>query len=140
MFCRQCGSEVDENANFCANCGVKLEKEQAQPPVEEVVQEKSVDDVWETPASEETAQTVENQNESKDESVQTNDMALIGFVSSFVSPIMGIVFGSIGLSRALKRKGKGKGFAIAALAVGAANFLLGAMTGACYSCAQLMLL
>ncbi len=139
MFCRQCGKEVDENANFCANCGAKLEKEQVQPPVEETVQEKGVDDVWETPAGEETAQTAENQNEPKDESVQTNDMALIGFVSAFVSPIMGIVFGSIGLSRALKRKGKGKGFAIAALAVGAANFLLGVMTSACYSCAQLML-
>ena len=63
MFCRQCGKEVDENANFCANCGAKLEKEQVQPPVEETVetvQEKGLDDVWETPASEETAQAVEN--------------------------------------------------------------------------------
>lgn len=140
MFCRQCGKEVDENANFCANCGAKLEKEQAQPPVEEVVQEKSVDDVWETSVQDETAQAVENQSEQKDESVQTNDMAIIGFVSSFVSPLMGIVFGGIGLSRAMKRKGKGKGFAIAALAVGAANFLLGVMANACYSCAQFMLI
>ena len=140
MFCRQCGKEVDENANFCANCGAKLEKEQAQPPVEEVVQEKSVDDVWETSVQDETAQAVENQSEQKDESAQTNDMAIIGFVSSFVSPLMGIVFGGIGLSRAMKRKGKGKGFAIAALAVGVANFLLGVMANACYSCAQFMLI
>ena len=140
MFCRQCGKEVDENANFCANCGAKLEKEQAQPPVEEAVQEKGVDDVWETPVQEEIAQADATAEQPRDESVQTNDIALIGFVGAFVDPILGCVLGAIGLSRAMKRNGKGKGFSIAALAIGAAGFLLGVMSSACYSCAQLMMM
>lgn len=53
-----------------------------------------------------------------------NGMAIAGFVCSFLSPILGWVFGGIGLARSKKKKGKGKGFSIAALAIASANFLL----------------
>ena len=143
MFCKQCGKEMDENANFCANCGAKLEKE--QPPMQEAQTQNcvDVDDVWETPAQEEvaSADAVQTATPTQEEAnMQTNDIALIGFVGAFVDPILGCVFGAIGLSRAMKRKGKGKGFAIAALAIGAASFLLSVMSSACYTCSQLMLL
>ena len=138
MFCRECGKEVDENANFCVNCGAKLEKE--QPTVDEVQTENSVDDVWETPVEEEVAQADANAKQPCDESVQTNDIALIGFVGSFVSPVLGCVLGAIGLSRAMKRNNKGKGFSIAAIAIGAASLLINIMSSACYTCSQLMLL
>jgi hypothetical protein len=26
MFCTQCGNKIDDGVNFCANCGVKIEK------------------------------------------------------------------------------------------------------------------
>ena len=35
MNCKNCGAELDENAVFCGNCGVKLEIE--QPVAEETV-------------------------------------------------------------------------------------------------------
>ena len=54
-----------------------------------------------------------------------NGMAVAGFVCSFFVPILGWIFGGIGLSRAQKRNGKGKGFSIAAIAIASANFVLG---------------
>ena len=54
----------------------------------------------------------------------TNGMAIAGFVCSFLSPLLGWVFGGIGLSKSRKMNGKGKGFAIAALAISTVNFFL----------------
>ncbi len=59
-----------------------------------------------------------------EEKPQKNGMAVAGFVCSFFMPILGWVFGGIGLSRAKKRNGKGKGLSVAALAVASVNFLL----------------
>ena len=41
MNCKNCGAELDENAVFCGNCGVKLEIKQpvAEEPKEEVLTE-----------------------------------------------------------------------------------------------------
>ena len=30
MFCKNCGSPLDDNASFCGNCGAKVNKEKAQ--------------------------------------------------------------------------------------------------------------
>ena len=40
MVCPSCGHEVSEGANFCLNCGAKLEMEAAetQAPMEQVSQ------------------------------------------------------------------------------------------------------
>ncbi len=59
-----------------------------------------------------------------EEKPQKNGMAVAGFVCSFFTPILGWVFGGIGLSRAAKRGGKGKNFSIAAIAIASANFIL----------------
>ena len=53
-----------------------------------------------------------------------NGMAIAGFVCSFLIPILGWIFGGIGLSRAKKRQGKGKGFSIAALVIATVNFII----------------
>lgn len=55
---------------------------------------------------------------------ETNGMAIAGFVCSFLVPILGWVFGGIGLSRANKRGGNGKGFSIAAIAIASVMFFV----------------
>ena len=30
MFCKNCGSPLDDNASFCGNCGAKVNQEKAQ--------------------------------------------------------------------------------------------------------------
>ena len=53
-----------------------------------------------------------------------NGIAIAGFVCSFFIPLLGWIFGGIGLSRANKRNGKFKGFAIASIVIASVMFLL----------------
>lgn len=53
---------------------------------------------------------------------ESNDMAIAGFVDSFFMPVLGLVFGGIGLSRAKRRKGKGKGLSVAAIVISIVSF------------------
>lgn len=61
----------------------------------------------------------------QEEPQESNGMAIAGFVCSFFMPILGWIFGGIGLSRANRRNGKGKGFSIAAIAIASSLFFLG---------------
>ena len=53
-----------------------------------------------------------------------NGMAIAGFVCSFFVPLLGWIFGGIGLSRANKRNGKGKGFSVAAITIASIMFVI----------------
>ena len=55
---------------------------------------------------------------------EKNGMAIAGFVCSFFIPLLGWIFGGVGLSRANKRNGKGKGFSIAAIAISSVSFAI----------------
>ena len=57
-----------------------------------------------------------------------NGMAIAGFICSFFIPLLGWIFGGIGLSRAKQRNGKGKGFSIAAIAIASGMFVIGLAT------------
>ena len=56
---------------------------------------------------------------------EKNGMAIAGFVCSFFVPLLGWIFGGIGLNRSAKRNGKGKGLSVAAIVVASVNFVLG---------------
>lgn len=60
----------------------------------------------------------------KTEQPESNGMAIAGFICSFFVPLLGWIFGGIGLSRSAKRNGKGKGFSIAALAIATGMFVI----------------
>ncbi len=55
---------------------------------------------------------------------EKNGMAIAGFVCSFFIPLLGWIFGGVGLSRANKRDGKGKGFSVAALVISSIMFII----------------
>ena len=54
----------------------------------------------------------------------TNGMAIAGFVCSFFIPLLGWIFGGIGLSKSRKMNGKGKGFSIAAIVIATINSIV----------------
>ncbi len=54
---------------------------------------------------------------------EENGMAVAGFICSFFMPLLGWIYGGMGLSRAKKCKGKGKGLSIAALVIATVVFL-----------------
>ena len=54
-----------------------------------------------------------------------NGFAIAGFVLSFFFAVLGVVFSSIGLSKANKMDGKGKGLAVAGLVISLVSFVIG---------------
>ena len=94
MFCTNCGKELHNQAVFCPACGVP------------------------------TANMLKGGiNATQQEQPKGNGMAVAGFVCSFFIPILGWVFGGIGLARANKRNGKGKGLSVAAITIASVGFL-----------------
>ena len=55
---------------------------------------------------------------------KNNGMAIAGFVCSFFIPLLGYIFGGIGLKRAKENNGKGLGFSIAAIAIATVMFFI----------------
>lgn len=92
MYCTKCGSEINDEALICTNCGC--------------------------------ATSNYYNNNLKVPPKDKNGMAIAGFVCSFFIPLLGWIFGGIGLSMANKRNGKFKGFAIAALVIASISFLI----------------
>ena len=84
---------------FCSNCGKEIHDESIVCPNCGVATGKKI--------------PVEQSEEKK----KGNGMAVAGFVCSFFSPGLGVIFGAIGLYRAGKRNGKGKGLSIASLVI-----------------------
>ncbi len=54
---------------------------------------------------------------------ETNSMAIAGFVCSFFIPLLGWIFGALGLKKS-KETGKGRGFSIAAIAISTVSFIV----------------
>ena len=103
--CDKCGSEVDSNAKFCPNCGAKIESTEKAERVEVV--EATVKD--------------NSGNKVNNTEIGYNVMSIVGFVLSFI-PIskfwlVALVISIIALVQISKTKEKGKGLAIAGIAI-----------------------
>ena len=100
-YCKFCGKQVHPEAVVCVHCGCAIQ------PMKET------------------------QNTQVPETPKNNGMAIAGFVCSFFIPLLGWIFGGIGLAKSKKLGGKGKGFSIAAIAIASGiwfiNFLINFM-------------
>ena len=101
MYCLNCGKKVDEGENFCPNCGF------------DIVNSKE--------ANEEVGNDLLHYEEPDK---NTNGMAIAGFICSFFLPVLGLIFGGVGLSRSFKREGKGCGLSIAAIIISLIMFFV----------------
>ena len=55
---------------------------------------------------------------------QTNGFAIAGLACSFFSPLLGWIFGGIGLNRANRMNGSGRGMSIAAIVIASIMFVI----------------
>ena len=133
MYCVNCGKEITKDVAFCPYCGASVDAtpvREYDPYVEDVLAtEKPIQQEVAVAETETTAplrerQTVEVNPTPAQESVSeqptvkaANGFAIAGFVCSFFVPILGIIFGSIGMAKSKKMNGSGLGLAIAALAI-----------------------
>ena len=111
--CDKCGSEVDSNAKFCPNCGAKIEPTEKAERVEVV--EATVKD--------------NSGNKVNNTEIGYNVMSIVGFVLSFI-PIpkfwlVALVISIIALVQISKTKEKGKGLAIAGIAISSSIGIIG---------------
>lgn len=58
------------------------------------------------------------------EEPNSNGIAVAGFICSFFVPLLGWIFGGVGLARANKRNGKGKGLSIASIVIASIMFFV----------------
>ena len=103
--CDKCGSEVDSNVKFCPNCGAKIEPTEKAERVEVV--EATVKD--------------NSGNKVNNTEIGYNVMSIVGFVLSFILIpkfcLVALVISIIALVQISKTKEKGKGLAIAGIAI-----------------------
>lgn len=93
-YCSHCGSEVQDDAIYCPNCGALI------------------------------SQSNDNTNANTNVYVKKNNgFAIAGFVCSFFIPLLGWIFGGIGLSKS-KQTNKGKNLSIAAIIIASVVFVI----------------
>ena len=112
MYCQRCGAKLPEGKKFCADCGASVDRFNNQ---------NNANGRQET----NTCDLFNAYYDNPKNSSGANGMAIAGFVCSFFFPILGWIFGGIGLSRSFKSDGKGRGFSIAAIAISSALFVIG---------------
>ena len=103
MFCKKCGSEINDDAVICVKCGCSTKEEPPVPTAEQLAQKKKI-----------------------------NVLCLVGFVLSLVSllialygtvAIAGMVLSIIGLVQANRTGERLKGLGIAGIVVSAGSLI-----------------
>ena len=138
MFCKNCGQELNDNASICPYCGTEVKKNeqdgqpaqpqatqaQAQPqqPYGQTYQQpqQPYGQTYQQPYGQPYQQPYAPQSYEP----ESNGIAIAGFICAFFIPLLGWIFGGIGLARSKRRYGKGKGFSIAALVIATVMFII----------------
>ncbi len=95
-YCRHCGAQLADDDNYCYFCGKPIEEEKIEQPV---FQDHSYYE----------DKTLYNR--------ETNTAATLGFIFSFISPIVGLIISIIGLNKSRRLNGLGRGKAIAGIII-----------------------
>ena len=108
MVCQNCGTNIDENQNFCPNCGAaKADNSNTSEMTEQKIAE-TASQAW-------------------------SGKAITGFVLSLVGliiaalpcGIIGLVFSAIALTQTVNKNLKGKGLAISGLVISIIDIVFG---------------
>lgn len=95
-YCSKCGYEMLDDAVVCPKCGQRNAYHQHY---------------------ERNAYHQRN-------STSTNGFAIAGFLCSFFIPLLGWIFGAVGMAEANQMDDKGKGLAIAAIVISTIKFII----------------
>lgn len=95
MYCKNCGEIIDDNAAVCPKCGVVVDPGKLQP-----------------------------QTQSQNNAKRTNWIAVVGFILSFFTALIGMIVSIVGLKKAPEYDGNGKGLATAGIIIGAVTMVL----------------
>lgn len=104
MFCKNCGHQMDDNAKFCPTCGTHvLDDAQAQVDVEVVPASNANGSAYLQPS---------------------NTLAIVGFVFSFLMPLIGLICSIIAYKNASNYEVQYKGLALAGIIISICEMFL----------------
>lgn len=138
MFCPSCKKEIEDNSKFCPHCGTMQTPTSIEPtPAIEIDYSKVKvcrscnriipTNAWICPNCGHMADLTQTPNP-EELPKEKNGIAVAGFICSFFIPLLGLIFGCVGLSRSKKRNDKGKGLSIAAIIISIFLFISGLST------------
>ena len=105
-YCSKCGAQLADDDDYCYFCGTKF------------------DEVKKEEQKEQPTFRDQSYYEDKYYGQRPNTIALVGFVFSFISPIVGLILSIIGLNKARQMNGLGKGYAIAGIIISIVSMIL----------------
>lgn len=127
MFCKHCGNELKEKANFCSFCGTKIENE----PIEE----KQIIEDCQTTETEGTKELKEPKKEKTKKEFDKEELisVLFGVISLIIAPcinifsipmsISGVIFGSFSKSKFKKKFSVGKIISYVSMVIAVISFI-----------------
>ena len=134
MNCKFCYNEISSTDRFCSKCGANLQTMQRNTtPVTEdriiIPQEKICKSCGNTipqgvvvcPACKQWANVAPLRAKSVP---TTNYISIAALICAFLSPILGLIFGCVGLSRSRDRLDTGRGLSISAIIVSIIMFFV----------------
>ncbi|MDE7463723.1 MAG: zinc ribbon domain-containing protein [Clostridiales bacterium] len=100
MFCKNCGTQMNDNAAFCPNCGAAANGQPAQP-----------------------AQPAQPQTQNNPVAQEGNTIAIVGFIFSFLIALVGLICSIVGYNNA-KKGAPYKGLALAGMIISIVSMVL----------------
>ena len=130
MNCKFCNQEISVTDKFCPHCGSNLQTSNENTETEQ--QRNSsishAQKVCKSCNSIISADTlicpVCKQWAHIAPAPKSNGMAIAAFICSFFIPLLGWIFGGVGLARSKERSDKGRGLSIAAVVIATISFLI----------------
>ena len=100
-YCSNCGRKIEEDIKYCPDCGWELDNNEYR-----------------------------KRNNETNNAKGSNVFAILGFIFSFISPLLGLILSIIGLSQLKKYKKYGIVFGILGIIISIIRILINILIGA----------
>ena len=128
-FCPNCGNILNDNTTMCPKCGMKITQSNMTNSMNNMNTSGSMNTIntMNTPPSSNTVNSMNNMNalgsmntmnttNTAPSSNGENNIAIAGFILSFIIPIIGLILSIIGLKKS-KETNNGRGLSIAGIVI-----------------------
>lgn len=124
MFCKYCGSAVDENATFCPKCGKNLRESAPPPSAPYNNQPYNQNNYGNQPG-------YNQNNQYPRPATKENPLALVGFIFSFFIALVGLICSILGYRKAVNEGAEYKNLALAGIIISAVSMAIAFIWGFC---------
>jgi len=102
--CKHCGAQLADDDDYCYFCGKPIEEEKVDEKIDNV--------------------EFVQQDNSMGYLEDNNNIAITGFIFSFIFPLIGFILSAIGLNKSKRMNGKNRGYAVAGIIISVASWVI----------------